>query len=53
MGGYLDGKQQPINMADAHDVVERSFNINSKLGPRLVAAAEQTAMLRIGWTSAG
>ena len=53
MGGYLDGKQQPINMADAHDVVERSFNINSKLGPRLVAAAEQNAILRIGWTNAG
>ena len=53
MGGYLDGKQQPINMADAHDVVERSFNINSKLGPRLIAAAEQNAILRIGWTNAG
>ena len=40
-------------MAEAHDVVERSFNINSKLGPRLVAAAEQNAILRIGWTNAG
>jgi formylmethanofuran dehydrogenase subunit C len=49
----LDGKQQPIIMADAHDVVERSFNINSKLGPRLIAAAEQNAILRIGWTNAG
>ena len=52
-GGYLDGKQQPFTMAEAHDVVERSFNINSKLGPRLVAAAEQNAILRIGWTNAG
>ena len=40
-------------MADAQDVVERSFNINSKLGPRLIAAAEQNAILRIGWTNAG
>tara|TARA_B110000459_G_scaffold22140_1_gene21288 strand:+ start:2707 stop:4395 length:1689 start_codon:yes stop_codon:yes gene_type:complete len=52
-GGYLDGKQQRFYMAEAHDVVERSFNINSKLGPRLIAAAEQNAILRIGWTNAG
>lgn len=52
-GGYLDGKQQRFIMAEAHDVVERSFNINSKLGPRLIAAAEQNAILRIGWTNAG
>ena len=29
------------------------MNINEKLGPRLVAAAEQNAILRIGWTNAG
>ena len=52
-GGYLDGKQQRFIMAEAHDVVDRSFNINSKLGPRLIAAAEQNAILRIGWTNAG
>ncbi|MBT7987984.1 MAG: hypothetical protein HN689_07060 [Euryarchaeota archaeon] len=40
-------------MADALDVVARSFNINSKLGPKLTAAAEQNAILRIGWTNAG
>ena len=46
-------KQQPNNMAEPREVVERSFNINKKLGPRLVAAAEQNAILRIGWTNAG
>ena len=35
------------------DVVARSFNINSKLDPKLKAAAEQNAILRIGWTNAG
>jgi len=40
-------------MADALDVVTRSFNINNKLGPKLEAAAEQNAILRIGWTNAG
>ena len=40
-------------MADALDVVARSFNINSKLGPKLKAAAEQNAILRIGWTNPG
>ena len=40
-------------MAEPREVVERSFNINNKLGPRLVAAAEQNAILRIGWTNAG
>ena len=40
-------------MADALDVVARSFNINNKLGPKLEAAAEQNAILRIGWTNAG
>ena len=29
------------------------MNINEKLGPRLKAAAEQNAILRIGWTNAG
>lgn len=49
----MDGKQQRFFMAEPLDVVERSFNINSKLGPRLIAAAEQNAILRIGWTNAG
>ena len=40
-------------MADTLDVVARSFNINNKLGPKLEAAAEQNAILRIGWTNAG
>ena len=40
-------------MADVSEVVQRSMNINEKLGPRLVAAAEQNAILRIGWTNAG
>ena len=40
-------------MAEPREVVERSFNINKKLGPRLVTAAEQNAILRIGWTNAG
>jgi hypothetical protein len=40
-------------MADVSDVVARSLNINEKLGPRLEAAAQQNAILRIGWTNAG
>tara|TARA_B100001113_G_scaffold288646_1_gene244508 strand:- start:300 stop:1874 length:1575 start_codon:yes stop_codon:yes gene_type:complete len=40
-------------MADVSEVVQRSMNINQKLGPRLLAAAEQNAILRIGWTNAG
>ena len=40
-------------MAGVSEVVLRSMNINQKLGPRLVAAAEQNAILRIGWTNAG
>lgn len=40
-------------MADVSDVVLRSMSINEKLGPRLQAAAEQNAILRIGWTNAG
>ena len=40
-------------MADVLDIVERSFSINSKLGSRLEAAAQQNAILRIGWTNAG
>ncbi|HJL59366.1 MAG TPA: hypothetical protein QF621_03345, partial [Candidatus Thalassarchaeaceae archaeon] len=40
-------------MADVLDIVERSFSINSKLGSRLEAAAEQNAILRIGWTNSG
>ena len=46
-------KQQPSIMAEPREVVERSFNINKKLGPRLIEAAKQDAILRIGWTSAG
>ena len=44
---------QPPLMADVSEVVKRSMNINEKLGPRLKAAAEQNAILRIGWTNAG
>ena len=46
-------EQQAIIMAEPREVVERSFNINKKLGPRLIEAAKQDAILRIGWTSAG
>lgn len=46
-------KEHPSIMAEPREVVERSFNINKKLGPRLIAAAEQNAILRIGWTNAG
>ena len=44
---------EPPFMADVSEVVKRSMNINEKLGPRLQAAAEQNAILRIGWTNAG
>lgn len=40
-------------MADNLDVAMRSMNINSKLGPRLIEAAELNAVLKIGWTNAG
>lgn len=40
-------------MAGTSEVVQRSMNINAKLGPRLEAAAKQNAILRIGWTNAG
>ena len=40
-------------MAGNADAVQRSLNINAKLGPRLEAAAQQKAILRIGWTNAG
>ena len=40
-------------MADVSEVVQRSMNINEKLFPRLKTAAEQNAILRIGWTNAG
>lgn len=40
-------------MADVSEVVARSMSINEKLGPRLQAAADQNAILRIGWTNAG
>ena len=46
-----EGRARP--MAGVSEVVLRSMNINEKLGPRLVAAAEQNAILRIGWTNAG
>ena len=45
--------QQADIMAEPREVVERSFKINKKLGPRLIEAAKQDAILRIGWTSAG
>ena len=47
------GEARPYSMADVPEVVQRSLNINEKLGPRLLAAAEQNAILRIGWTNAG
>ena len=40
-------------MAGAEDVVERSMSINAKFLPRLKAAVEQNALLRIGWTGSG
>ena len=40
-------------MAGAQDVVERSMSINAKFLPRLKAAVEQNALLRIGWTGSG
>ena len=40
-------------MAEVSDVVQRSMSINEKLHPRLKTAAEQNAILRIGWTNAG
>ena len=40
-------------MAGPADVVERSMSINAKFLPRLEAAVEQNALLRIGWTSSG
>ena len=43
-------EQQQTIMAEPREVVERSFKINEKLGPRLIQAAEQDAILRIGWT---
>ena len=51
--GYMDMEEQQTIMAEPREVVERSFNINKKLGPRLIEAAKQDAILRIGWTSAG
>ena len=47
------GGMRPSGMADVSEVVQRSMSINQKLGPRLIAAAEQNAILRIGWTNAG
>ena len=40
-------------MAGPGDVFERSMNINAKFLPRLQAAVEQNALLRIGWTGSG
>jgi glutamate synthase domain-containing protein 3 len=40
-------------MAGPADVVERSMTINAKFLPRLEAAVEQNALLRIGWTGSG
>ena len=52
-GGYLSRSCTPQVMAESIEVVERSININDKLGPKLLAAAEQNAILRIGWNPAG
>ena len=51
--GYLTGIFHRRNMAGAQDVVERSMSINAKFLPRLKAAVEQNALLRIGWTGSG
>ena len=51
--GYLTGICHHRNMAGAQDVVERSMSINAKFLPRLKAAVEQNALLRIGWTGSG
>ncbi len=40
-------------MAGPGDVFERSMSINAKFLPRLQAAVEQNALLRIGWTGSG
>ena len=40
-------------MAGPAEVVERSMSINAKFLPRLQAAVEQNALLRIGWTGSG
>ena len=40
-------------MAGPQDVFERSMSINAKFLPRLQAAVEQNALLRIGWTGSG
>lgn len=40
-------------MVDVANLVERSMSINEKLVPRLEVAAQQNAILRIGWTNAG
>ena len=40
-------------MAGPDNVVERSMSINAKFLPRLQAAVEQNALLRIGWTGSG
>ena len=40
-------------MAGPRDVFERSMSINAKFLPRLQAAVEQNALLRIGWTGSG
>ena len=51
--GYLTDIRHHRNMAGAQDVVERSMSINAKFLPRLKAAVEQNALLRIGWTGSG
>ena len=51
--GYLTDIHRHRNMAGAQDVVERSMSINAKFLPRLKAAVEQNALLRIGWTGSG
>lgn len=40
-------------MAESKSVYERSMSINAKFLPRLQAAVEQNALLRIGWTGSG
>ena len=42
-----------MNHGGTRDVFERSMSINAKFLPRLQAAVEQNALLRIGWTGSG
>ena len=49
----FDRHRTPLNHGGTGDVFERSMSINAKFLPRLQAAVEQNALLRIGWTGSG